>query len=336
MANKYKGVATLLWDMESDNPNIEAAEYIESVLKYIPEEIRKNLTLKVHAHCVFEKLPKKVVLAEFSPEDVLPYIYRHTHIEERTYTVEGIDYKVRMTSERYKLFERDKCTCVCCGLIGTKMILEKDRQSPRYHFNLYGEEDGKNILFTKDHIIPAAHGGQGNNSNFQTMCQLCNLLKGCAKHLSMEKLREMRQAYKDALKQGKAIASIEHQKMSLDVKAQEIIADRHAKALSSTLAKEKAQQPLLQFVEDIQVWLLPGGEGRGSSPPSHIGLPASKKKPPGKKAAKIFLFQANSLVKPAHAKNNNIYIDIPYEDGKYFRVDQTLLNCPIESKEPCL
>jgi 5-methylcytosine-specific restriction endonuclease McrA len=47
-----------------------------------------------------------------------------------------------------------------------------------YHFNLYAIDDnGDEILMTKDHIIPKSKGGRNHLSNYQPMCCVCNQKK---------------------------------------------------------------------------------------------------------------------------------------------------------------
>ena len=41
---------------------------------------------------------------------------------------------------------------------------------------------------TVDHVIPRAKGGRDSETNFQVMCQFCNVLKG-DEIISMEELR---------------------------------------------------------------------------------------------------------------------------------------------------
>lgn len=89
---------------------------------------------------------------------------------------------IKMYSQRYQTFKETGSTCVRCGLKGAFFALETHRYNSgfkRYHFNLYGiDDDGKEILITKDHIIPKARGGKDQLSNYQTMCSVCNLEKG--------------------------------------------------------------------------------------------------------------------------------------------------------------
>lgn len=119
-------------------------------------------------------------------------------IKKQTYTVDQVllavepyDAKVgkrfvefdgdmmKMESQRYRLFKRDGTICVKCKLQGTFFRKERHEHDKQYHFNLYGiNENGKEILFTKDHIIPKSKGGKNILSNYQVMCYTCNHDKG--------------------------------------------------------------------------------------------------------------------------------------------------------------
>jgi hypothetical protein len=86
---------------------------------------------------------------------------------------------IHMNSDRYHTFATSGTKCVCCGLEAKYFAKEKDFSSNRYHFNLYGiNEEGQEILFTKDHIVPKSKGGKNDISNYQTMCSTCNEVKG--------------------------------------------------------------------------------------------------------------------------------------------------------------
>lgn len=91
---------------------------------------------------------------------------------------------------RYRVF-RDNPVCVTCGLAGSYLALERsaayDKASRTFrvcddqlwHFNLYGRrEDGAEVMFTQDHILPRKHGGLDEIENLQTMCSPCNNRKG--------------------------------------------------------------------------------------------------------------------------------------------------------------
>jgi len=67
---------------------------------------------------------------------------------------------IKMSSQRYLLFSRS-CTCCVCGVIGIFFAKERHSGSTRWHFNLYAiDDDGDEVLMTKDHIIPRSRGGE--------------------------------------------------------------------------------------------------------------------------------------------------------------------------------
>ena len=98
---------------------------------------------------------------------------------------------VSMNNPKYHTFKANQ-KCVCCGLEGRYFALEqcicKDSES-LHHFNMYGIRDGKEVLFTKDHIIPKSKGGPNALENYQTMCVRCNAEKG-DRDVSMAQLRK--------------------------------------------------------------------------------------------------------------------------------------------------
>lgn len=130
-------------------------------------------------------------LARFRPDEVLPFVC-HEEIH-RPYKVGDTTYEVKMNSHRYFIF-RDSVTCAACGLTGTQMVLEIGMGDKSPHFNLYAEEKGQLVLMTKDHVTPKSLGGANHHSNYQTMCAICNNLKGCD-NLSLEEIAELRRVY---------------------------------------------------------------------------------------------------------------------------------------------
>lgn len=83
---------------------------------------------------------------------------------------------IKATSQRYIVFKKS-CVCCKCGLKASFFAKEKAKKEHPYHLNLYGIKDGKEILFTKDHIFPKSRGGKNEIENYQTMCTICNLKK---------------------------------------------------------------------------------------------------------------------------------------------------------------
>jgi len=114
--------------------------------------------------------------------DILPELEDHNNPKNR----KSIKYKeidgllVKISSQRYAVFQKS-LRCVKCHCEGSYFAIERPNQpeNAKYHLNLYGlNKDGKEILFTKDHILPKSKGGQNILSNYQTMCEKCNYEKG--------------------------------------------------------------------------------------------------------------------------------------------------------------
>ena len=85
---------------------------------------------------------------------------------------------VRVTSARMMNFFWNGITCKMCGLRAMYFCIEANTKN-QWHLNLYALKNGEEILFTKDHIIPVSKGGETSPYNLQTLCQPCNLKKGC-------------------------------------------------------------------------------------------------------------------------------------------------------------
>ncbi len=125
----------------------------------------------------------------FSIEDVLSKcidpLERKSKDRKREFLVNGVQkHSVNMTSWRYWVFKHKGIVCGCCGKKGAFFSLEKGSNQPKtlpYHFNLYdGDPNDENtwVLMTKDHIIPKSKNGKDHLDNFQTLCTICNCLKG--------------------------------------------------------------------------------------------------------------------------------------------------------------
>ena len=115
----------------------------------------------------------------YSIEDVLS----NTFMDKRKSNKETlVDYDgdlMKMASERYKCFMKSGTKCVTCGIEGTHFAKERYETDKTYHFNLYAlDENGDEVLMTKDHIFPKSKGGKDEVSNYQTMCAPCNEEKG--------------------------------------------------------------------------------------------------------------------------------------------------------------
>ena len=85
---------------------------------------------------------------------------------------------IKGNSQRFQTFFTKGFKCSCCGIEGKYFAKEQDPNAARYHLNLYAiDDDGEEVLMTKDHIIPWSKGGKDDISNYQTMCEKCNINK---------------------------------------------------------------------------------------------------------------------------------------------------------------
>lgn len=196
----FKVIATISWKFEADQTDEEALAYakhqIDQIIQTHPKgEWFDGFSIQIDLAQMKDR-KRLVHLGEFSPEDVFPFIT----VEEskREYVINGVTYSVRMNSDRYHVFKANP-KCVACGMVGTRMILDINPGDQSPHFNLYGEEDGRLVLMTKDHILAKSKGGQDALDNFQTMCCTCNNLKG-AYDLSIEDTRELRSLFNNDAK----------------------------------------------------------------------------------------------------------------------------------------
>lgn len=132
----------------------------------------------------------KNILKNFDPNQLeRKEIYSIEEVEEKVKDVlfekkrnlSKVDFDGDMingNSQRYQTFFTKGCRCVKCGIEGKYFVKEKHLKDISFHLNLYAiDENEKEILMTKDHIIPKSKGGANDISNYQTMCKKCNEAK---------------------------------------------------------------------------------------------------------------------------------------------------------------
>jgi 5-methylcytosine-specific restriction endonuclease McrA len=103
------------------------------------------------------------------------------------------DYTFKTNSQRYFVFN-NSTECCCCGIKGKYFALEKsDIKHVIWHFNLYGIDDnGYEVLMTKDHIVPKSKGGRDILDNYRTMCSDCNNTRKNDEELTFEQIIEIK------------------------------------------------------------------------------------------------------------------------------------------------
>jgi len=189
---RFKVTATIQWDFDSDIPKI-SDELHKAALEQLGKILPCNICARILKIDELKERKKKVVLGTFKPEEILPHI--SGSVNKKEFKVGNEKYNIRMNSHRYFVFN-SSLNCVSCDLEGVKFLLEKHPSDKTPHFNLYAEEDGELILMTKDHIRAKSYGGEDRHSNYQTMCSICNNLKGSA-NLTLEGIKFLRTVYND-------------------------------------------------------------------------------------------------------------------------------------------
>ena len=86
---------------------------------------------------------------------------------------------VGVSSIRLRTYTHDCTTCHHCGLEATHFAVERQKNDPGFHLNIYGLNDnGHEVMFTSDHIVPKSRGGSKSSlENRQCLCTKCNQRK---------------------------------------------------------------------------------------------------------------------------------------------------------------
>jgi len=125
------------------------------------------------------KKQRLVRAGKYTIKEVLDHVQFVSKREGRNTRVDFDGDLINMASQRYQLFAKKGCRCVICGLEGSYFIKERHASNATFHFNLYGvDENGDEVVFTKDHIVPKCNGGSNTIDNYQVMCYVCNHQKG--------------------------------------------------------------------------------------------------------------------------------------------------------------
>ena len=248
---RYRAVATITWDFETDLPYNQAVEMARKHLCDVPvQDGLKDVRILLQLDKLKSK-SERIKIGEFTLDEVIPY-FSNEHIK-REYIVNGVNYIVKMNSDRYFVF-RNNMSCVACGLKGTRIFLECQSGDMTPHFNLYGEEDEKLILFTKDHIKAKCFGGEDELENYQTMCSTCNSLKAHS-NLTVEAVRKLRELYnnhKDSLTKKKLHMLIEAERAKLQIPWEFASATTHDEPPSKDSVRAKMTFKVVEIEGELE------------------------------------------------------------------------------------
>lgn len=146
------------------------------------ERIAKFKTQSYQRNSVYDSTKFKIQSYQrngvYEIDRILPLLKDAEKSSDKEYiTLDGV--QVKTTSQRYMVF-KESLVCYKCGLVGKFFAAEKLKNDPidKYHFNLYGVmDDGQEMLFTRDHVIPLSKGGSKELKNQKTMCLVCGYRK---------------------------------------------------------------------------------------------------------------------------------------------------------------
>lgn len=195
---RYRVISTLVWQFDSDQDYQHCLDKARNQLDHLIVEPNCSDYEKFQVQLEVAKIKNKRKVRhvkEFLDEEFFDLLKKSEQQSFTDLSVENQVYRVRIDSDRYRLFQKNK-NCVACGLIGNRFFLDINPGDFTPHFNLYGEENGRLVLMTKDHILPKSKGGENVLHNYQTMCSICNNLKGNY-DLTAEEIFELRTIHKN-------------------------------------------------------------------------------------------------------------------------------------------
>lgn len=102
--------------------------------------------------------------------------------------VRYLGFRMSIDTDRYEVLYTKGCKCAMCGLEASFAAIEKiGSKRAKPHLNVYGiNEQGKEVIFTKDHIFPRSMGGFDIMYNYQVLCSTCNSKKGSVTDMTRE------------------------------------------------------------------------------------------------------------------------------------------------------
>ncbi len=109
-------------------------------------------------------------------ESVMEKIIAYSKSEK--FLFPGCDVPVNVKSLRLNVFKRYGTDCEKCGAKGSHFRIGSSGQVDNYHLCLIAvNPEGREVLMTKDHVVPKSKGGPDRIENMQPMCAICNFEK---------------------------------------------------------------------------------------------------------------------------------------------------------------
>lgn len=138
---------------------------------------------------IAKKQPMDRFEKAYTPEEVFAWINENDTrdpFEKTTKKDAEMDgHMMKIYSDRYNLFMKKGLKCCSCGIEGVHFYKERNftkagtLNDGKYHFNLYAiDDEGDEVLMTKDHTVAKSLGGANTLQNFLPMCTVCNCKKG--------------------------------------------------------------------------------------------------------------------------------------------------------------
>ncbi len=238
---KFRISVNLVWDctgQDSQEVHATALNHLHKAIEQMSDDMEvpiKKPKISINKLKEIDRSnPKKTILAEYSVDEIFDKLKSDGARQE--FCVKDKVYRVKMNSKRYFVLKENK-SCVACGIECKKAVLELPSDCEYPHFNLYGEENGKLVLMTKDHKLAVARGGKDTMDNYQSMCAICNNIKG-KDNLEPEHVKVLRDIYNDGVKKGKNSTEIHYD-----------IQEHKAKLLTEINKKRRAEKKALKDKE---------------------------------------------------------------------------------------
>lgn len=106
-------------------------------------------------------------------------VYSRIGLPPNRPVINVMGHELKLYSLRMRTFKQSGTTCLGCGLRAAYFAVERHAKgdTEKYHLNLYGVKDGREVMLTCDHVIARSKGGANSLSNTQTLCITCNTEK---------------------------------------------------------------------------------------------------------------------------------------------------------------